>query len=355
MASAMSFAAPVQAATVVGSPLTASDTGTDSCTINGDCTQWNDALPGATLTTPAGVVTAFTVRSSVAISARIRILRGPTTATTIVASTSFASIPGTNSAETVDTRLSVNAGDVVALGLASANDFPFALNGGATGRCFSPSLLEPGDGTTQASVGCSGGRELLYNATVEADADSDEYGDESQDACPTNPGPSACPVPDPAPAQPAAPPPASPPAPPDAKVPVLSSLSVSHDVFRVNKSAQAAVRASPRGTAFRFSLSEAATVTIAIEQQFAGRRVSGRCQKVTSNNRKRNRCVRYVRLRSFKRSAKAGDNAVSFGGRIRVGGVARALRPARYRAGVTAHDAAGNVSAKRQVAFRVVR
>ena len=103
LALVLGFSGTAQAATVVGSPLTASDVvSSDDCASGGECTQWNNVLPGATLTTPAGVVTAFTVRSAVAISARIRILRGPEATTNIVASTSYASIPGTNVAHEVD-------------------------------------------------------------------------------------------------------------------------------------------------------------------------------------------------------------------------------------------------------------
>ena len=355
LAVAFSVVAPAQAATVVGSPLTASDSNTLETCLNGECTQWNDTLPGATLTTPAGVVTAFTVRSAVAIQARIRVLRGPTTATTVVASTSLASIAGTDSPQEVDARLSVNAGDVVAISFPAANDPPYsAAAGGVTGRCFTRFAAEPADGSTNASEPCTNNRELLYNATVEADADADGYGDESQDLCPTNPGPLACPVPDPAPVTPAPASPAPAPAAPDATVPVLTRLSLLNEVFRVDKTAASVVIGKPRGTAFRFSLSEAATVTITIEQRSDGRRVTGSCRKTTTQNRKRKSCVRYVRLRTFERPGSAGANSVSFGGRILVGGVSRMLRPARYRALIKARDAAGNVSAERQTVFRVV-
>ena len=348
MAAVAGFAGPAQAATVVGSPLTAADAGSDTCSNTGVCTQWNDLLPGATLTTPAGVVTGFSVRSAVAIQARIRVLRGPSTATLVVASSPFASVPGTNTAEEFDARLAVNAGDVVALGLPSGADFPFAVTGGATGRCFNPFLPEPADGATQLSANCSGGREFLYNATVEPDADGDGYGDESQDACPTNAATFGnCPVADPPPARPPA-------ALPDTEAPLLTGVSLSDRVFRVSKSSVGALIDTPHGTDFRFSLSEAATATFTIQQQFDGRRVNGDCRKPTSGNRKRGRCVRYVPVRTFARAAATGENSVAFMGWIRVRGVSRALREARYRALIKARDAAGNVSAERETAFRVV-
>lgn len=355
LAVALGFGGTAQAATVVGSQLTASDINTSETCLGGECTQWNDTLPGATLTTPAGVVTSFRVRSAVAIQARIRILRGPVGATTVVASTSFASIAGTNSAEEVDARIAVNAGDIVAISFPVANDPPYAATGGSTGRCFNRFALEPADGATNASEACTNGRELLYNATVEADVDADGYGDESQDLCTTNPGPLACPTPDPDPVTPAPATPAPTPAAPDKKVPVLSGLSLLHDVFRVDKTAASALTETPRGTAFRFSLSEAATVTFTIEQQTAGRRVDGQCLKSTTQNRNRRSCVRYVRLRTFERPRTAGANSVAFGGRILVWGVSRMLRPSRYRAIVRARDAAANASTERQAAFRIVK
>ena len=50
-------------------------------------------------------------------------------------------------------------------------------------------------------------------------------------------------------------------------------------------------------------------------------------------------------------SARAGANSAFFNGRV----AGRALRPARYRATLQSADAAGNRSAARRVAFRIVR
>ena len=112
---------------------------------------------------------------------------------------------------------------------------------------------------TAAAEPCTNGRELLYNATVEADADNDGYGDESQDLCTTNPGPGACPVPDPDPVPDPVPgptQPATPPASPDSTAPAITGVSMSNKLFRVSKSSVGALGDTPRGTAFRFSLSE---------------------------------------------------------------------------------------------------
>ena len=351
-------ALPAQAATVVGSSLAASDANTsESCGGSGECTQWNTTLPGATLVAPAGVVTAFTVRSAVAIQARIRVLRTTTGVNkTVVVSSPFASIPGTNVAHEVDTRLTVQAGDVLAIGLPTANDPPYATtSNGTQGWAFNHFQTDPADGQTQSTEAWSNERELLYNVTVEADADADGYGDESQDLCPSVSGPGACPVPDPGPPANNTPAPTTPTTPAkDTTPPAIATLSLLHTVFSVDKDVSA-LADTPRGTAFRFALSEAATVTITIEQRAQGRRVGEQCRKLTAANRKRKACVRYVEMRTLERSATAGQNSVAFGGRIKVGNGSRLLPAGRYRALIEARDAVGNASAQRQASFRVVR
>jgi len=319
------------------------------------CTQWNTALPGATLAVSGNaVVTVFRVRTATALQVRLRVLRGSPSAMTVVTSTPFATFPGTNVASGIDVRVPVRAGDVLALGLAVGYDFPYAVTSGAGGACFNPAQAEPADGATQpAMLGCSGNEEFLYNATVEPDADGDGWGDETQDLCAGSAGPaSGCPLPSAAPPAPAAGPNA-----PDLVKPVISGLSVSNPVFRVDNAAQAAqTRPTPRGTSLRFTLSEAATVAIGIEQRATGRRVEGRCRTPSSKSRTRPRCTRYVVKRTFRRSLPAGPNAIAFSGRIRVPGDARALKPGRYRAVLRARDAAGNVAARAAVVgFRIIR
>ena len=82
---------------------------------------------------------------------------------------------------------------------------------------------------------------------------------------------------------------------------------------------------SRRGTAFLFRLSESARTTITISR--------------------RRRVARLVR------PGRAGPNRIAYTGRTR----GRVLRPGGYRATVRAVDAAGNRSAPRRVAFKVVR
>jgi hypothetical protein len=346
---ALACSAPAGAATVIGSPLTNADTSGGICSgPTGVCTEWNTALPGATLAVPSdGVVTAFRVRTANALQARLRVLRGPTSATAVVTSTAFLSFAGTNAAISVDVRVPVKAADVLALGSYPGDHVPYAITSNATGACFDSQQPEPADGSPPQAVQtfCSGNEELLYNASVEPDADADGYGDETQDKCLASAGPdNGCPIPTPPPG-------------PDVTKPVIATLSVSNPVFRVDQAAEAAQGdPRPRGTSFLFSLSEAATVTIRIERRARGRRVRGRCRRPTAINRRRPRCTRYVRMRTFTRSLAGGAATVPFSGRIRVRGGARSLKPGRYRAVLRARDAAGNLAAQAAtVAFRIVR
>jgi CSLREA domain-containing protein len=140
--------------------------------------------------------------------------------------------------------------------------------------------------------------------------------------------------------------------------PVISALSLSHKVFAVNARGQAAAkrkRTVPRGTTFRFSLSEAAKVTFTIERRSKGRKVGKRCRKPTRGNRKRKRCTRYVKMRSFSRAGKAGKNRVAFSGRVKKGRRVRKLARGRYRASLRATDSGGGKSKLRRVSFRIVR
>lgn len=150
----------------------------------------------------------------------------------------------------------------------------------------------------------------------------------------------ACPA-----APPVTPPVVPPVVPPADKIaPVISGLKVTNKAFSVNAG-------KPRSTKFRYRLSEAARVSFRIERKTKGRRVGGRCVKATPKNAARKKCTRFVLAGSFAQQGKAGANSKRFAGKFG----RRALKPGRYRAVVTARDAAGNRSKKAKVAFRVVR
>jgi hypothetical protein len=152
----------------------------------------------------------------------------------------------------------------------------------------------------------------------------------------------------------------SPPAPQPVPVPapdlapVLSAVSLTNRTFApvgVRSKSRAAATRVPRGTTFRFALSEPARVRISFARKTAGRRVGGRCLAATRARRSRPKCTRYVAVGSISASRVAGRGTLKFSGRI--GG--RALKPGSYRASLTAADAAGQRSAVRTVQLRVVR
>jgi plastocyanin len=123
----------------------------------------------------------------------------------------------------------------------------------------------------------------------------------------------------------------------DSTRPSVTRFALSRTRFRVggDATARGARKRTKRGSAFRFRLSEAADVRIAIARAV---RRGGR--------------TRYVARGSLRRrNLDAGPASISFSGRI---GRA-ALAAAAYRATITATDDAGNRSLPKRASFRVVR
>jgi hypothetical protein len=148
--------------------------------------------------------------------------------------------------------------------------------------------------------------------------------------------------------------PAPPPPPtPDTEAPSISGVSMSRRRFRVGRGRTAlTARRTPRGTSFRFRLSEQATVSIAIQRARPGRAVGRRCRRPSRRLRHRKRCTRYVGAGAIvRRDLAAGGRRVGFSGRIG----RRALRAGGHRAVISATDAAGNRSRSRKPRFTIVR
>jgi hypothetical protein len=140
--------------------------------------------------------------------------------------------------------------------------------------------------------------ELLVAAVIEPDADHDGFGDETQDACPsqgTTQG--AC----------------------DKAAPAVNGLKVSSGKIG-------------------YSLSEAATVAFKLEKAGKGRKVRGKCVRQTRRNHKRPGCTFFTTLAgSFAGPGAVGANQVAL---PKVRG--RKLGAGRYRLTMTVTDAAGN-------------
>lgn len=147
---------------------------------------------------------------------------------------------------------------------------------------------------------------------------------------------------------------------PDTIRPVLGGLSLSPASFAVGKGATArlAVARRPparRGTRIRFTLSEAARVTLTFERRAAGLRSRGRCVAPTRALRRARAkaCARFVKAGTLvRRGGVRGTNTVAFSGRIG----RTALRAGRHRVTVSAADAAGNRNAGTvRAGFRIVK
>jgi hypothetical protein len=132
---------------------------------------------------------------------------------------------------------------------------------------------------------------------------------------------------------------------------VLTALALTNRTFAVGSEATPVSARTKRGTTFRLTLNEAATVVIAFERSERGRRRGRRCVKPTRRNRTARKCRRWVKRGQIQRSAAAGQVAIPFSGRIG----RKALKTGSYRAVVTARDAAGNVSQRRRAAFKIVK
>jgi uncharacterized protein DUF4394/Calx-beta domain-containing protein len=135
--------------------------------------------------------------------------------------------------------------------------------------------------------------------------------------------------------------------------PVLSAVTLTNRVFAPDLAARATARRrrpAPRGTRFRYRLSETAIVAVAIQRALPGRRVGRRCLAPSRARRRRPACTRFLGRGQFAVAGRAGANSTRFSGRLR----GHALVPGRYRAVVVAADSGGLTSAVRTVTFQVV-
>jgi len=106
-----------------------------------------------------------------------------------------------------------------------------------------------------------------------------------------------------------------------------------------------------KGTTFRYTLSEAATVQFTVSQRASGRRRGRRCVAPTRSLRRARTCTRIIARGTLTRISRQGRNSVGFSGRIG----SRRLSPGRYQATLLATDAAGNRSRPMTISFTIVR
>jgi hypothetical protein len=177
--------------------------------------------------------------------------------------------------------------------------------------------------------------------------------------CPPPPAPPDTPTTPDAPTPPVSvEPPSTPdvPAPPalprDTGAPVIASLTSDRSRFRVGAGAtalSAARRPVQVGTTFRYTLSEAAKVTVVVSRSGAGRLAGGRCVKPTPKVSRKPKCD--LPAGTLIRRGTVGKNQIPFTGRLG----RRALTPGTYRATFTATDLAGNRSRAKSLTFTIIR
>jgi hypothetical protein len=138
----------------------------------------------------------------------------------------------------------------------------------------------------------------------------------------------------------------------DGSRPVLTGLrAVTHVLgvpsrgARAHRSATAGGSSPPSATTVRFRLSEAATVTLAVDRARSGRRPKG--SACSTRAKRGRRCTAWSVVRTIKRSVRAGENGITLR--------ARGLEPGRYRLVLRAADEVGNRSPRRTIGLRVVR
>jgi hypothetical protein len=118
---------------------------------------------------------------------------------TVVGRSDLGNVPTADTASPhFATRIAVQAGDL--LGAKSQGPrATYPAGGGTDMVCDGASgWTDPALGAMLTTSSCSGGTRINIAAAVEPDADADGYGDETQDACPTDASThEACPVPAP--------------------------------------------------------------------------------------------------------------------------------------------------------------
>ena len=136
----------------------------------------------------------------------------------------------------------------------------------------------------------------------------------------------------------------------DTQAPLIGSFRATPSRFALAHAATPVAARVPRGTRFRYALSEQARVTVRLQRALPGRRAGGRCVRPTPRLRKARRCTRYASVGTLRRSGAKGANIIRFTGRIGK----RALRPGTYRAVISATDTAANRSAPHRARLRIV-
>jgi hypothetical protein len=138
--------------------------------------------------------------------------------------------------------------------------------------------------------------------------------------------------------------------------PSLSRVQLRHHTFRPGRYTAKKTRRGrrPKGTALRYTVSEAATLVVSVDRRATGRRTgSGSRRRCVAGTPRRasQRCARYRSVGTVRIRVPAGRRSTPFSGWVK----GKALARGRYRARVVAVDALGARSQQRVTSFRIVR
>ncbi len=156
----------------------------------GACTLVNDTLPaGAVRDSPiSGVIVRWRLRQTLNVAGpgKLRVLKAASLGLdpmwTGIRSGETVPLPADAGTYEFPTRLSISAGDSIGLDAPAGHGSVVVTVPGDKVAVYEPELANGATEPRDAFFGA----ELTLNADVELDADGDGFGDETQDACPTN-------------------------------------------------------------------------------------------------------------------------------------------------------------------------
>ena len=346
----LDLAGQASAATQLGLDFTPEDSTKEGGTTCGGGTGF---FPLANNTTPepyrapaAGVITSwsFTTGRHAFTDFKFKVVRFTGNDGLTVASDT-ATLPA-NQRTTNNVRIAVRTGDRIGFFIPSSGDC-LLRSTGATLHLIG-SDTQPGQSNTYGAA--AAGFIFPVSARLEADADNDGFGDESQDKCPTDARTQgACPSQGPGtPANPVIAPPGG----TDSIKPTLGGLSFSSTVFKAASSGPAFSAQRPIGT--RVFVHAVRAERGQVHRPAQDQRPPGlaQVQDPHRKNRTKPKCTLWKNVTgSFTVPGKTGANTFTFRGRI--GG--KKLRPASYRLNGTATDPAKNKSLPKRKGFRIVK
>lgn len=187
LAALLLIAPAAGAATTIGSNLSGTSNDAFGCASTCSIVQ-TDLSTGSAASPVDGVVVRWRIKTNAAGGPfGLRIAKPFSSTVRIGAGSSGLVTAASAGVNVFDTRLPIRVGDNIGLSITSATAAnnvrykPGVAVPGASSMYFEPELPEGGSGTTPSIINI--GAETNFNADIEADADRDGFGDETQDRC----------------------------------------------------------------------------------------------------------------------------------------------------------------------------